>query len=595
MRVNPLSKYLLSIFFILAFASTPLLAQRSSQGEDGRLCGETSSQPNVIIILTDDQGYGDVSAHGSPVLKTPETDKLRSESVHFSDFHVAPMCTPTRGQLMTGMDAMKTGATAVCQGRSMIRNELKLMPEYFADAGYATGMFGKWHLGDSYPHRPRFRGFQEVLSHRAWGITSLADYWGNTYFDPVLMRNGVDTRFKGYSTDIFFNEAMKWIDKCVEADKPFFLYLPTNTPHVPEIVAEEYSKAYQGKYKGKPIPAKFYGMIANIDENVGKLEAFLKERGLKDNTIFIYFTDNGTQNRLAMNIFNAGMRAKKTSVYEGGHRVPLFIRWNDGKLQHGKDISDLTQVQDILPTLVDLCDLDADKSEFDGASLSGLLKGKQKALPERMCVVQYRISGEKWDPAVVMNDKWRLVNGVELYNVAKDPSQEQNVIEKFPEMAKSMSDHYDAWYTDAKKLFDKKRHIIVGSKTANPVRLYSSDWDGGYCDNPKGLKAANTTGFYNLEVARAGEYEFELRRWSEESAKHLTDSYDGITEEGARPIAKARLRIAGGEEVVDVDPLSSAVKFRTNLKKGNNVLWAEFLDAQGELLCGAIYVKVSRL
>ncbi len=584
MRITPHPKFVFSILIILTMASVPLCLRASN-----------SSQPNVIIILTDDQGYGDVSAHGSPVLKTPETDKLRSESVHFSDFHVAPMCTPTRGQLMTGMDAMRNGATAVCQGRSMIRNELKLMPQYFADAGYATGMFGKWHLGDSYPHRPRFRGFQEVLSFRAWGITSLADYWGNTYFDPVLMRNGEDTRFKGYCTDIFFNEAMKWIDQCADEGKPFFLYLPTNTPHVPEIVAEEYSRVYQGKHDGKKIPSEFYGMIANIDDNLGKLEAFLKERKLRDNTILIYLSDNGTQNKFAMNIYNAGMRAKKTSVYEGGHRVPMFIRWIDGKLQHGSDISELTQVQDILPTLVDLCGLDAGKVQFDGTSLVGLLTGQEKSLQERMCVVQYRISGKKWDPAVVMKDKWRLVNGEELYNVARDPSQKRNVIEKFPEIAGSMADHYDSWYLDAKKQFDEKRYIVVGSKAANPVRLYSSDWDGGYCDNPKGLKAANTTGFFNLEVARAGEYEIELRRWSEESAKPLTDSYDGVTEEGARPIAKARLRIAGGNEVLEVDPLSSAVKFTTNLKNGKTELWAEFLDKRGELLCGAIYVKVSRL
>ena len=155
------------------------------------------------------------------------------------------------------------------------------MPQYFADKGYATGLFGKWHLGDSYPHRPQDRGFQEVLRHRAWGITSLADYWGNDYFDPVLERNSKDSRYKGYCTDIFFNEAMKWIEKCQSEKKPFFLYLPTNTPHVPEVVAENYSAPYKGTYKRTKVPGKFYGMIVNIDENLGKMEAFLKSRGLQ--------------------------------------------------------------------------------------------------------------------------------------------------------------------------------------------------------------------------------------------------------------------------------------------------------------------------
>ena len=216
-------------------------------------------RPNVIILLTDDQGYGDISAHGNPVLKTPEIDKLREQSARFTDFHVAPMCTPTRGELMTGMDAMHNGATAVCQGRSMIRNDIKIMPQYFKDAGYATGLFGKWHLGDSYPHRPRFRGFDEVLSFRAWGITSLADVWMNDYFDPTLMVNGVDTKFEGYCTDIFFDKAMAWMETCQKRDQPFFLYLPTNTPHSPRKVANAYSDPYKGKHEGKLIPENSMG------------------------------------------------------------------------------------------------------------------------------------------------------------------------------------------------------------------------------------------------------------------------------------------------------------------------------------------------
>ena len=162
-----------------------------------------ADRPNVILILTDDQGYGDYGVHGNPLLKTPALDKLHGESMRLTDFHVAPMCTPTRGQLMTGMDAMRNGATAVCQGRSMMGNGIQLMPEYFAKAGYSTGHFGKWHLGDSYPHRPQDRGFQETLHHPAWGITSLADHFGNSYWDPYLKHNGTEKRYEGYATDIF--------------------------------------------------------------------------------------------------------------------------------------------------------------------------------------------------------------------------------------------------------------------------------------------------------------------------------------------------------------------------------------------------------
>ncbi|MHC4996546.1 MAG: arylsulfatase [Planctomycetota bacterium] len=348
-----------------------------------------ADRPNVILIITDDQGYGDIASHGNPVIRTPHTDRLRAEAVRFTDFHVAPMCSPTRGQLLTGRDAMKNGCTAVCQGRSLMRNELPTMPDFFAAAGYATGHFGKWHLGDSYPHRPQDRGFQYTLHHRAWGITSLADYWGNDYFDPVLNRNGVDTIFKGYCTDIFFNEAMKWIERQQSAGKPFFAYIPTNTPHVPDTVKESDAAPYReiGEHAGKPVHAEFYGQIANIDQNLGKLEAFLKDNNLRDNTILIYMADNGTRSTPAKNLFNAGMRGKKTEVYEGGHRVPCFIRWPEGDLRHGADIDDLTEVQDLLPTLAELCGFGAGETVLDGVSLAGLMRGTQKKLADRKLVV----------------------------------------------------------------------------------------------------------------------------------------------------------------------------------------------------------------
>ena len=558
-------------------------------------CKRVQDKPNVILILTDDQGYGDLSCHGTPVLKTPHLDHLYNVSVRFTDFHVAPMCTPTRGQLMSGRDAMRNGATAVCQGRSMMHSDIKIMPQFFEDAGYATGIFGKWHLGDSYPHRPRFRGFQEVVSFRAWGITSLADYWGNGYFDPVLIHNGVDTKYDGYCTDIFFNEAIRWITKCQSENKPFFAYIPTNTPHVPEVVAEEYSKPYQGTHEGLPIPANFYGMIANIDDNIGRLEAFLKESGLRDNTILIFMSDNGTQNKMAQDIFNAGMRDRKTSVYEGGHRVPLFVRWIDGKLQHGSDIQELTQVQDLLPTLIELCGLDYGEGKFDGTSLAGLLRGEKKELADRMCVSQYRVSGEKWNPAVVMWDKWRLVGGNELYNIGNDPGQQKNVYSEFSEVTEKMNAHYNSWYQEVRPTFDRKRYIIIGSDESNPLTLYASDWQGSYCDNRGGLTKADGNGYWDIIVERDGVYEIELQRWSEESEKTLTDSFDGKSERGARPISKAQLIVSEFNQILNTKPEDRSATFTVNLKAGKTKLTTNLLDQGGNVLTGAMYVKVKRI
>jgi arylsulfatase A-like enzyme len=562
----------------------------------GGASGKARLRPNVILILTDDQGYGDLGAHGNPVLKTPVMDRLHARSVRFTDFHVAPMCSPTRSQLMTGMDAMRNGATAVCQGRSMIRNDLRIMPQYFADAGYATGMFGKWHLGDSCPHRPQDRGFGEVLRHRAWGITSLADHWGNCYFDPVLERNGKDTPCKGYCTDIFFGEAMKWIETCRSRQQPFFLYLPTNTPHVPNVVAEKYAEPYRGKHKGKPIPANFYGMIANIDENLGRLEAFLEAKKLRDNTILVFMGDNGTQSGAARDIFNAGMRDRKCSTFEGGHRVHFFVRWPGGKLRHGRDVGELAQAQDLLPTLIDLCGLDRGKAELDGASLAGLLTGKQSKLADRMLVSQYGVGGEKWKPAAVMWKKWRLLEGARLYDLASDPQQERDVSKEHPDVVRKMSAHYDAWYARAKPLFDRPRTITLGAAAANPTTLYASDWTGAYCDNWGGLSGARGRGHWDVVVAGDGVYELELRRWPEESGLALCAPHrEGPRgKRTARPIARARLCIAGHDLQVDTKPEDTAARFTVELKAGATRLAADLMDAAGKVLCGAMYVKVRK-
>jgi arylsulfatase A-like enzyme len=557
-----------------------------------------ATRPNVILVITDDQGYGDLSVHGNPVLKTPHLDTLHGESLRFTDFHVAPMCSPTRGQLMTGIDAMRNGCTAVCQGRSMMRSEFPTMADFFADSGYATGHFGKWHLGDSYPHRPQDRGFQETIHHRAWGITSLADYWENSYYDPVLEHNGVDKKFEGYCTDIFFDESMKWIESCQAADKPFFLYLPTNTPHVPNVCPEKYSKPYKGSYEGKPIPDTFYGMIANLDENMGKLDAFLTARGLRDNTILLFMSDNGTQSRGAQAIYNVGMRDRKTSVHEGGHRVPCFLRWPGGKLQHGRDIDTLTQVQDLLPTLIDLCELRSpprlarDSHRFDGSSLAGLLRSPQATLPDRKLVVQYRVSGEKWNPAVVLWKKWRLTKPDTLYHIGRDPGQAKNVAAEHPEVAQAMAAHYDEWHAEARPLFDTPRWITVGSPAANPMLLYAQDWTGGYCDNRGGLFQGKATGYWNVIVEQAGVYELELRRWPKESGLALNASFN---KRGGRPIAAANVLIGGANYTLDSKPEDSHVPFRIRLEAGKAQLATAMLDADGRTLCSAMYVTLARL
>ena len=561
-------------------------------------------RPNVIIVLADDQGYGDLGVHGNPVLKTPNMDRLHAESVRFTDFHVAPMCSPTRGQLLTGVDAMRNGCTAVCQGRSMIRADIKTMADFFVSAGYATGHFGKWHLGDSYPYRPQDRGFQTTIHHRAWGITSLADHWENhtnAYFDPILVDNGTERRFLGYCTDVFFNEAMKWMETQKADQQPFLCYIPTNTPHKPEICDAQYSDPYTGKNEGRELPAQFYGMIANLDENLGRLEAFLEKTGLRDDTILIFLSDNGTQNSQAQLIFNASMRGKKTALYEGGHRVPLFIRWPNGGLIHGQDRHELTQVQDILPTLIDLCGLDKEQSlSFNGTSLAGLVKDPQAQLPDRKLVIQYRASGEPWNSAAVMWDKWRLIKSAnedlfELYHVGNDPSQINNVADVNPEVVLQMKQFYEDWYAEAKPLFDLPRLIVLGDESMDETTLYAQDWSGSFCDNPRHLAAGTGIGFWSISVKQEGVYEIGLRRWPKESGKTLAEAWDASQPKSSLPIRLARLSIAGSEYEVEVDRSDFEATFYVRLSEGVSRLETMFKDDEHNNLCSSFYVYVRRV
>ena len=570
-----------------------------------------AARPNVIIVMADDQGYGDIRAHGHPFIRTPNMDRLHAESVRFTDFHVAPMCTPTRGQLLTGVDAMKNGATAVCQGRSMIRREIPTLANYFADAGYKTIISGKWHLGDSYPHRPQDRGFQEVLSFRAWGLPSLASHWANSfinpdepsdsYHDPVLEHNGEDKRYKGYVTDILFNHAMEQMEACQKADQPFFLYLSTPTPHTPNISPPEKLAYYRelDPHEGKKVHAAYYGMIENIDDNLGRLEQFLVQQGLRSDTILVYLSDNGTQSHLAKEMYNAGMRDKKTSVYEGGHRVPLFVRWPNGGLKHGRNVAELTQVQDICPTLLALCGIQpSNRYPKSGHDLLPLLKNEPWPHADRVLFVQYRVGGEPWRPAVAMQGPWRLVNGNELYNIEEDPHQDRNVASDHPERLAAINQAYQDWYSEAHKEFAKIRYIDLGHPAANPTTLYASDWEGDYCDNPGGLQASTAKGVWHVDVVHPGRYRVELSRWPFEANKTLTEGTDPNgkhPQRGTRPIARATLQIAGREYRLDADPDARQVTFNVQLDAGKTELRTTFFDAQGQVLCSANYTRVTRV
>jgi arylsulfatase A-like enzyme len=349
---------------------------------------EAAERPNVILIVTDDQGYGDMSCHGNPWLQTPNLDRLYAESVRLEDYHVEPVCTPTRASLMTGRYASRVGAWTVTQGRQLLGPGEVTMADVFSDSGYRTGMFGKWHLGDPWPYAPRFRGFQTVVRHLAGGIDEIGNPIGNDFFDDTYYRNGLPEKIDGYCTDVFFSECQRFITQT--SDEPFFVYLPLNAMHSPHTVAEKYSAPFRADGHGEQ-RSKFFGQIINFDENLGRLLDCLETHQLAENTIVIFMGDNGTAAGAGNGPndgFNAGMRGKKGSVFEGGHRVACFVRWPRG-LEAGREIRQLTSCRDWLPTLIELCNLHAPKDiRFDGKSLVPLLTQKAEFWPDRTLFVE---------------------------------------------------------------------------------------------------------------------------------------------------------------------------------------------------------------
>ena len=512
-------------------------------------------KPNILIVMTDDQGLGDFSFMGNPVLKTPNLDAFARESVRLTDFHVCPMCSPTRGQLMTGLAALRNGATSVTAGRTFLRPGLTTLPQTFAKAGYKTGLFGKWHLGDVYPHRPTDKGFQEAAYHLGWGQLHSTPEFDWPLIDGRYFHNGEQTLYRGHCTDLWFDKAMEWMHVCQSQGEPFLCYLPTNAPHSPFIELDEFVEPYRNKG-----PAGFFGMIAHVDKRFGDLEQFLVEHKLRDNTIVIFMTDNG--GTAGVNLFNAGLRAGKTTYYDGGHRVPCWIRWPHGKLGEPREISIPTQNTDLFPTLCDLCGVpqpkwDTADQPFRGTSLAGVLQGTQAELPDRKFVVQYGQTPEKFEACVIWG-KWRLVKGTELYDIEADRVQKTNVAEQQADVLRAMRDYYEAWWKSVEPRLNDFVPQSIGASQQPVVELTSGDWERIYADNSGYVREAvggPSGGHWHIKVEESGEYEFTLRRWPERTMTSLGEKYEpsptspsnkpNVKTVGFPTIARANLDIAG--------------------------------------------------
>lgn len=574
---------------------------------------KATKKPNVIIVITDDQGYGDIAAHGNPLVKTPTLDKFHNESIRLTDFHVGPTCAPSRSGLMTGRYANRVGVWHTIGGVSILRKEEVTMAEVFKNNGYETAMFGKWHLGDTYPSRPQDKGFNYTIAHGGGGVGQTPDYWNNDYFDDTYLKNGVPTKYKGYCTDIWFDEAIKYIEE--KKDEPFFAYISTNAPHLPYNVPEE----YYNKYKDLDIPEFqkiFYGMITNVDDNFAKLQKKLNELKIADNTIVIFMTDNGTAsgyNKVKGKLFgfNAGMKGTKNSEYEGGHRVPFFISYPKMNVNGGKDINELTAHIDVLPTLASLCKIDLPELKIDGSDISEVILGNIESINREYLITDsQRVQAPiKWRKSAVMSNKLRLVNGKELYDVSKDPGQEKNIAKQNPEIVAKMRDHYNQWWSSVSSNFNQFPVIVLGSENQNPIELTCHDThvhDSKIPWNQDFIREAKKNpigGNFTVEFEKSGKYQIEISRWPFESGLAINDaakersatlSTEAISEGRSMDFIKAGVQVGAWKQEKQVEQNANSIVFEGNFTEGKTDMKAWFTTNEKEDW-GAFYLKVTRL
>lgn len=456
--------------------------------------------PNIVLVITDDQGFGDLGCNGNEKIKTPNIDAFSKQGAVLKNFFVCPVCAPTRASLMTGRYNYRTGAIDTFIGRAMMHADEITLAEVLRDAGYATGIFGKWHLGDNYPLRAMDQGFSETLVHNSGGIGQPGDAPGNTYFSPVLQHNGKAEKTEGYCTDVFTSAALAFIEK--NREKPFFAYLATNAPHEPLQVDEKRAEPYL-KMGLDEKTAKVYAMVENIDENVGRLLEKLRALNLENDSIVIFMTDNGSYGPR----YKAGMRGQKGTVYEGGIHVPCFVRW-PAKIKAGTQVAPIAAHIDLLPTLLEACGVKPPGAKLDGVSLLPLLTGAAKEMAERTLFFQWHRGDEPilFRDCAARTQKYKLVNGKELYDIEADPGEAKNIADEKKDIVAKLRAEYEAWFKDVSSTRGyAPPRIFIGTEHENPVHLSRQDWRGPLAGwGPKSL------GYWEVDVRRPGRYAVTL-------------------------------------------------------------------------------------
>jgi arylsulfatase A-like enzyme len=551
---------------------------------------KSEERPNVVVILTDDQGWGDLSLNGNSNLSTPNIDTLARGGASFNQFYVCQVCAPTRAEFLTGRYHSRGGVYGVSRGQERLNPDEKTIADTFRAAGYSTAAFGKWHNGTQHPYHPNARGFDEF-----YGFCS--GHWGN-YFDPILEHNGEIVRGEGFIIDDLTSRAIEFIEQ--NRTEPFFVYLAYNTPHspmqVPDNFFEKFEAAELGLRNRDPEREDVahtraaLAMCENIDWNVGRVLQKLDEQAIADNTIVVYFSDNGPNGWR----WNGGMKGRKGSLDEGGLRVPFFIRW-PGHIEAETRISEVTAAIDILPTLADLADIPLVSSEpLDGISFLPLLFGRIGDWPDRL-IFSIKNVGRSQPPQVsVRTQRYRLDSNGQLFDIAADPGQNRDVSESEPEIATRLASAASSWQEEVVPKVTLNRPFTVGygASTTLPAR------DGVASGQvERSARAPNCSFFthwdrisWDVEVARSGRYEcvvyytcpekdigstVELNLGEATVQVKVTDAHDP-------PLVGATFdRVSRGSEsyVKDFKPLTLGV---LSLEKGRRDLVLRATEIPGE-------------
>ncbi|MGI9240581.1 MAG: arylsulfatase [Verrucomicrobiales bacterium] len=466
-------------------------------------------RPNVILMMTDDQGIGDFGIRGNPLIETPNVDALASMSGSLETFYVSPVCSPTRASLMTGRYNQRTRCIDTWLGRSMMDPDEFTLAEALKAAGYRTGLFGKWHLGDCYPMRPQDQGFDQVLMHRGGGLAQPSEPLENArrYTDPILFDEaGEAVQTKGFCTDVYFDAALDFIAD--SAGEPFFVYLPTNAPHGPyHDVPEELRKHYMTKdltalqvdppagprrEQVQDQLARIAAMITNEDQNVGRLMKDLEKQGLLENTMVIRMNDNGPNSMR----FVGEMRGMKTHIHEGGIRSPLWLHW-PAEIAAGTKVDALTAHIDVMPTILEACGAKPGPHALDGRSFLGLFTAPKKTeWPDRQIVIQSHrgTAAQRYHHFMLRDSDWKLLHAsgfgnvrfhgepeFELYNLKDDPEERNNLAGQRPEILAKLREDYEVWFADVSSTRPNNYappRVIVGTEHENPSTLTQQDWLG---------------------------------------------------------------------------------------------------------------------